>query len=100
MNIYYSATTADNRKISFTNIGNNTLLLQEDFENGTFRKKAIKISESVEFCYQIQKTQIKARDGAKGLYSYLVNCYENRFCEGLADKVLREAMDNVKEFRG
>ena len=79
-------------------VDNYRLLLQEDYPDGTFYKKVVKVTNSSDFVYKLQKTQIKARDGAEGLYKYLVNCYENKFCECLADKVLITAMDNIKEY--
>lgn len=99
---YYGVTLPEylgKRKFTFMAATENIFIIQETFSDGSFTKKNIKIVDDPEYVYKIQKTHIKARGAAAGLYDYIVNCFENDFCASIATNILINAFDNVKEMK-
>ena len=53
----------------------NNLLINFDFNNNTItfnNGKSYKVKECNDYVYKIQKTQIKANEGVKGLYKHII----------------------------
>lgn len=97
--VYYSTVTREGRAFSFVAALPGVLIIQEDLPGGGFIKKNIKVIDTPEYTYKIQKTQISAAGGAAGLYKFLSDCYKNNFMVCVADKILTAAADTVKEYR-
>jgi len=56
-------------------------------------KKLIRVKDDREFAYKMQKTQIKAKDGAEGLADFM----DDEFWRDTAVKLLDYMMDEMKE---
>lgn len=50
--------------------------------------RSIKVVDDSEFVYKLQKTQIRARGGAEGLYNWMVRTLEKDFAICFVYKVL------------
>lgn len=59
--------------------------------------KTVKVVNSYEYAYKLQKGQIKAKGGATGLYNFIDDCLSEGFGEVMAYKVLDHIIDNMKE---
>lgn len=64
-----------------------------------FQKKTVKVVDDLEYCYKLQKTQIRARDGASGLYDFLRRETENGKQSCFARRIVEYAMDEMKEVK-
>lgn len=58
--------------------------------------KTVKVITDSEFVYKLQKTQIKARGGAKGLFEFIDKALFEDFMASLAWKVLRHCFFDCK----
>lgn len=64
-----------------------------------FEKKIIKVIPDFEYCYKLQKTQIRARGGAEGLYNFIKKETERDPVSFFARKIVEYAMDEMREAR-
>lgn len=60
-------------------------------------KKIIKVVNDSEYCYKLQKTQIRAIDGATGLYNFLKRETEHEGQSCFLRRVVEYAMDEMRE---
>lgn len=60
--------------------------------------KTVKIVNDLEFTYKLQKTQIKAKNAAPGLFKFIDDCLYNHFMECSAWKILDYIMDDMKSY--
>lgn len=62
------------------------------------RKHFYKVVDDPEFTYKIQKTQVKANGGARGLLSWIDKwSHHGETSESLIDIFLRQLLENCKE---
>lgn len=64
-----------------------------------FEKKILKVVPDFEYCYKLQKTQIRARGGAEGLYNFIKKETESDPVSFFARKIVEYAMDEMREAR-
>lgn len=82
--------------------GNNEIIsITRDNETRTY-----KVTEDHEFCYKVQKTQIKAINGAKGIFDYIdrevtrnTPLYENGIIPECTVNVLQYVWENTKPIK-
>lgn len=58
--------------------------------------KTVKVVEDREFVYKLQKTQVKAIDGANGLFNFIDKALFECFMDSMAWKVLRHCFFDCK----
>ena len=59
--------------------------------------KTVKVVNDLEFTYKLQKTQVKAKNAAYGLYKFIDDCLYNHFMECSAWKILDYIIDDMKK---
>lgn len=65
-----------------------------------FEKKIIKVIPDYEYCYKLQKTQIRAQGGAEGLYNFIRdNCHKTDLFYCRIEKLIEYAMNEIREAR-
>lgn len=64
-----------------------------------FEKKAFRVVPDFEYCYKLQKTQIRARGGAEGLYNFIKKEIEENEASVFARRIVEYAMDEMREAR-
>lgn len=84
------------KRWDFMKIGNNKLLVQENFDDGSFKKKAVFVEDCPEYTYKLMKTKILAYGGASGLYEYMKKCVDDNFCTVLVEKILSHACNIMR----
>lgn len=64
-----------------------------------FEKKVVKVKPDFDFCYKLQKTQIRARGGAEGLYKFIQKETEGGAQSCFVRRIVEYAMDEMREAR-
>jgi hypothetical protein len=59
--------------------------------------KTVKVVECSEYCFKLQKTQIKAIGGATGLFKLIDEHLTEKFAECWAYQIMNHAIDVMKE---
>lgn len=69
----------------------------DDIPIGKPCKFWVKVKPDKEFTYKIQKTQIKAKGGAAGLFEFFKWCYREEILESAANIIIKNIISgNVK----
>jgi len=99
MNTYTFTNIMDHKQYTVA-ARDNVFILQDDTTPaGLPCKHCIKVKPDHEFCYKIQKTQIKANGGAAGLVDFIRECYEKKILESAVNKIIQAIMSGaVKSF--
>lgn len=61
------------------------------------KHKTVKVIDSVIYRYKLRERFIESRDGAKGIYKFISDCFDKNFMVCLAEKILNHAIDNMNE---
>ena len=88
METYTFVNIFDKKQYTITYIGNKFCLCDDTTPAGLPCKTWIKVKPDHEFTFCIQKTQIKAKDGAKGLYDFIKECYQTNILETAVNKII------------
>ena len=59
--------------------------------------KTVKVVECSDYCFKLQKTQIKAIGGATGLFEFIDKHLSEKFAERWAYQIMDHVIDVVKE---
>ena len=98
---YYTFTNIfDKKSYTVAASNDNRLFCLQDNEvpAGTKCKYWIKVKEDRKYTYQIQKTQIKAKDGAAGLVNFIQEAYTLNYCECGVNIIIKAILEGkVKE---
>lgn len=75
------------KNYEFANCGK-YLILQEIENNRVKCQYNVPVVECADSVYILQKTQIKAVGGARGLFCFMTDCIKNDFMVCLVDKII------------
>lgn len=64
-----------------------------------FEKKIFRVVPDTEFCYKLQKTQIRAQGGAEGLYNFLKSETADGKQSCFARRIVEFAFNEMREAR-
>lgn len=64
-----------------------------------FQKKVLKVVPDWEYAYKLQKTQIRAREGAAGLYKFIQDETKDGAQSCFVRRIVEYAMDEMREAR-
>lgn len=64
-----------------------------------FEKKIVKVVPDFAYCYKLMKTQIRAQDGAAGLYKFIERETRDGAPSFFAKKIVSWIMDEMREAR-
>ena len=76
-NVYSFYNIIDHKHYTVGSIDNLLCVQEDDAAPGTPCKHWIKCVSDYKFCYKVQKTQIRAINGASGLVDFIKECYKN-----------------------
>ena len=83
--------TLDDKDYTITYSGNYFILQDDTTPAGQPCKKVIFVEDIPGYTFKILKTKFKANGGARGLFSFVVDCYKNNFMTIYADRIIRAA---------
>lgn len=84
-------------KWTFAASGNSHLIIERETPDGQWKKKVFKVRDADEYTYQLLKTRINARDGAKGLYDFMKRSFDENFATVFPLRVLNYCFFQMKE---
>jgi len=100
MKTYTFTNIFDKKSYTVAASDDNRLFCLQDNEAaaGAKCKYWIKVKEDHEFTYKIQKTQIKANNGAAGLVDFIQEAYTLNYCECGVNIIIKAILEGkVKE---
>jgi len=77
--------------------GKYSFLVQQEFPDGTFKKKVVAVEPDSEYSFKLLKTKIKANDGAEGLYRFITTACRDNVMMDYVYKILSWVMNSMKE---
>lgn len=83
--------TLDGHNYTIAYSGKYFIIQDDDTPRGLPCKKCIPVDDIPEYTYKILKTKFKANNGARGLFSFVVDCYKSDFMTVHANKIIRAA---------
>lgn len=100
MKLFTFTNIIDKRSYTVAASDNNTLfcLQDNDAPAGAKCKYWIKVKDDSKFTYKVQKTQIRAKDGAAGLVDFIQEAYTSNIMESLVNAIINAILTgSVKE---
>ena len=88
-NIYSFENIIDHKHYTIGTIDNLLCIQEDDAAPGAACKHWIKCVHDYEYCYKIQKTQIRAKNGAAGIVDFVKDCYKNDILQSAVNKIIQ-----------
>lgn len=78
----------DKKSYTVAAINDNFILCDDNAPAGQKCKYTVKVKPDNEYTFKVQKTQIKAINGAEGLVNYIERCYKDGIMECYVNTII------------